>query len=137
MKKHIYYILPFIITPCIMLLLDLLDNLEILKMSPYIMLGVLLLFSAIAGFFSTTHKMFDYRITAIMPLSLFCTMFVAGFLTKSDLETRFHLYKAINASIQPICILLYYLMALTAFLASWKKLRNLKIRKIPKNTGVL
>ena len=129
MKKHIYYILPFIITPCIMLLLDLLDNMEILNMSPYILLGVLLLLSAIVGFFSTTHKMFDYRITAIMPLSLFCTMFLAGFLTKSDMETRFHLYKAINASFQPICILLYYLMALTAFLASFKKIRNLKFSK--------
>ncbi|MBQ3551893.1 MAG: hypothetical protein IJA35_01865 [Clostridia bacterium] len=126
MKKNMYYIMPFVILPCLMLLLQLLNNMEMLKMSPYIMVGVLLFISAIVGFFSSTHMTFDYLMTAIMPLSFFCTMFIAGFLDKSDMETRFHIYKAVNASFQPICLLLYFLMALITFLASFKKIRNVK-----------
>ena len=53
-------------------------------------------------------------------------MFVVGFLDKSDLETRFHLYKAVNAAFQPIALLLYLLMAIVTFLASFKRLRNIK-----------
>lgn len=124
MKQKLYYAIPFAAVPLLLLLCEVLDNMNLLQMSPYI--AVLLLFSVAMGFFSTTHRTFDYLLTAIMPLSLFCCMFVGGFLDKSDLETRFHLYKAVNAAFQPIALLLYLLMAIVAFLASFKRLRNIK-----------
>ncbi len=105
---------------------EMLDNMNILQMSPYILGAVLLLFSVAMGLFSTTHRTFDYLLTAIMPISLFCCMFVGGFLDKSDLETRFHLYKAVNTAFQPIILQLYLLMVITTFLASFKGFRNLK-----------
>jgi hypothetical protein len=126
MKQKLYYAIPFAAVPLLLLLCEVLDNMNLLQMSPYILGAMLLLFSVAMGFFSTTHRTFDYLLTAIMPLSLFCCMFVGGFLDKSDLETRFHLYKAVNAAFQPIALLLYLLMAIVTFLASFKRLRNIK-----------
>ncbi len=128
MKKKLYYAIPFIAVPLLLLLCELLDNVKLLQMSPYILGALLSLFSLAIGFFSATHRTFDYLLTAIVPLSLFCSMFVAGFLDKSDLETRFHLYKAVNAAFQPIVLQLYFLMAIVTFLASFKSFRNIKNR---------
>lgn len=128
MKQKQYYAIPFAAVPFLLLLCEVLDNMKLLQMSPYILGAVLLLFSVAMGFFSTTHRTFDYLLTAIMPISLFCCMFVGGFLDKSDLETRFHLYKAVNAAFQPIALLLYFLMAIITFLASFKRFRDIKNR---------
>ena len=95
-------------------------------MSPYALGAMLLLFSAAMGFFSATYRTFDYFLTAVMPLSLFCCMFVVGFLDKSDLGTQFHLNKAVNAAFQPITLRLYLLMAIASFSASFKHLRNIR-----------
>ncbi len=126
MKQKLYYAIPFAAVPLLLLLCEVVDNMNLLQMSPYILGVVLLLFSAAMGFFSTSHRTFDYSLTATMPLSLFFCMFVGGFLDKSDLETRFHLYKAVDAAFQPIALLLYFLMAIVAFFASFKRLRNIK-----------
>lgn len=128
MKQKLYYAIPFAAVPLLLLLCEVLDNMKLLQMSPYILGAVLLLFSVALGFFSTTHRTFDYLLTAIMPISLFCCMFVGGFLDKSDLETRFHLYRAVNVAFQPIALLLYFLMAIVTFLASFKRFRDIRNR---------
>lgn len=128
MKQKLYYAIPFAAVPLLLLLCEVLDNMKLLQMSPYILGAVLLLFSVAIGFFSTTHRTFDYLLTVIMPISLFCCMFVGGFLDKSDLETRFHLYKAVNVAFQPIALLLYFLMAIVTLLASFKRFRDIKNR---------
>ncbi len=128
MKQKLYYVIPFIAVPLLLLLCEMLDNMNILQMSPYIMAAVLLLLSLAMGFFSPAHRTFDYLLTAIMPLSLFCCMFVVGFLDKSDLGGRFHLYRAVNVAFQPIVLLLYFLMAIVTFFASFKRLRDIKNR---------
>ena len=109
-------------------LLELLDNTNLLTMSPYIMGAVLLLICTVFGFFSPTNKTFDYIISAIMPLSLFCLMFVVGFLDKSDLETRFHFHRAVDVAMQSPCLILYLLMATITFIASTKKIRKIQNR---------
>ncbi len=126
MKNKLYYVIPFVAFPILLLLSVELDNIKLLQMNPYTISAVLLLFSVAMGFFSTTYRTFDYLLTIIMPISLFCCMFVGGFLDKSDLETRFHLYKAVNTAFQPIVLQLYFLMAITTFLASFKRFRNIK-----------
>ena len=126
MKQKLYYAIPFAAVPLLLLLCEVLDNMKLLQMSPYILGAVLLLFSVAMGFFSTTHRTFDYLLTAIMPFTLFCCMSVVGFLGKSDLESRFHLYKAVNAAFQPIALQLYFLMAIVTFLASFKRFRVIK-----------
>ena len=126
MKKKLYYAIPVAAVPLLLLLCELIYNMNLLPMSPYILSAVLLVFFAVMGFFSTTPRTFDYLLTAIVPLSLFCYMFIAGFLDKGDLETRFHLYKAVNAAFQPFALQLYFFMAIVTFLASFKRLRNIK-----------
>ena len=128
MKKKLYYVLPFIVVPAIMLFCELLDNTELLKMNPYILGALLVLSSALFGFFSPSDRSVDYLITLVMPLSLFGFMFVAGFLSKSDLETRFHLSEAVGTSFQPISLFFYAVMAIIAFVASLKLFRRPKIR---------
>ena len=123
-KKKLYYVAPLIAVPLLLLLCELLDNAGILRMSPHILGVFLFLLSFVMGFFSQTHRTFDYLMTAIMPFSLVGLMFIGGFLDKSDLETRFHLYKAIKTVFQPIALQLYFLMAVTTFVASFKPIRN-------------
>jgi hypothetical protein len=128
MKKKLYYVTPFVAVPLLLLLCEVLDNMNLLPMSPYILSAILLLFSGAMAFFSPSSKTFDYLLTLIMPLSLFLCMFVVGFLGESDLGTRFHLYKAVDAAFQPIALLLYFLMAIVAFLTSFKHFRDIKKR---------
>ena len=128
MKKKLYYVTPFVAVPLLLLLCEVLDNMNLLPMSPYILSAIFLLFSGAMAFFSPSSKTFDYLLTLIMPLSLFLCMFVVGFLGESDLGTRFHLYKAVDAAFQPIALLLYFLMAIVAFLTSFKHFRDIKKR---------
>ena len=128
MRQKLYYVIPFMAIPLLLLLCEVIDGMNILRMFPYIPGVLLLLFSATIGFFSTTHRTFDYLLTAIMPLSLFCCMFVVGFLDKCDLDCRFHLYKAVNAAFQPFALQLYFLMAIATFLVSFKPFRDIKKR---------
>ena len=128
MKKKLYYVIPFIVVPILMLLCEILDNAELLNMNTYVLCGVLALSSAVFGFLSPSNKSMDYLLTLIMPLSLFCTMFVCGFLSKSDLGSRFHIYRAVDVAVQPIALILYFAMAIIASVASLKYFRNLKNR---------
>ena len=128
MKKKLYYVIPFIVVPILMLLCEILDNAELLNMNTYVLCGVLALSSAVFGFLSPSNKSMDYLLTLIMPLSLFCTMFVCGFISKSDLGSRFHIYRAVDVAVQPIALILYFAMAIIASVASLKYFRNLKNR---------
>ena len=126
MKRKLYYLMPFIVVPILMMLFEVLDNADLLKMNPYIFGGVLALSSAVFGFLSSSKKSVDYLLALIMPLSLFCFMFVVGFLDKDDMGGRFHIYKAVDAAFQPIVLILYFAMAIITLLASLKYFRNLK-----------
>lgn len=119
MKNKTYYIMPFVTVPVCMLLCELLDNIELVEVSPYTMGAILLSISAMAGYFSPSDRKCDVLISVIMPVAFFCFMFVGGFLDKSDLETRFHFYKAVRVAFQPACLVLYPLMAIFAFGASF------------------
>ena len=79
MKKKLYYAIPFVAFPILLLLCDELNNKKLLQMNPYIISAVLLLFSVAMGFFSTTNKTFDYLLTAIMPLSFFAVCSLEDF----------------------------------------------------------
>ena len=126
MKKKLYYVIPFVAVPLLLLICDELDNTKLFPMTPCTITSLLLIFSVVVGFSSTTHRMFDYLLVAIMPLSLFCFMFVGGFLSLSDVYNRFNLYKAVKTAFQPIALQLYFLMAITTFLASFKHFRKIK-----------
>lgn len=126
MKNKLYYVIPFVAVPLLLLICDELDNTELFPMTPCTITSLLLIFSVVVGFSSTTHRMFDYLLVAIMPLSLFCFMFVGGFLSLSDVYNRFNLYKAVKTAFLPIALQLYFLMAITTFFASFKHFRKIK-----------
>ncbi len=126
MKKKLYYIIPFVTTPLLMLLCEFLDNMNLVSLNLYALIALCTLYSVGVGFFSPTHRKFDYLLSAIMPLSLLVFMFVVGLLDKSDLETRFHLYKAVNAAFQSTALLTYLFMAISTFLFSFQPLRNIR-----------
>ena len=128
MRKKLYYAIPFAVIPLIMLSIErFVTPLNIVAMEEfYSALISLFLFSAIIGFFSPSKRKFDYLLTLIVPFALFCTMFIGGFLDKTDVGTRFHLYKAVKTSIQPTALQIYLMMLVTTFMASFKGFRNLK-----------
>lgn len=123
MKKYFYYIIWFIEVPVLMATCVLLDTTNLINMSIYPPLVLLILSCIVAGNFSPTHRMFDYLITIIMPLSFFIMMFMQGFLMKNDLETRFHLYQAFDVALNPRLIIIYCIMASITFCASFKAIR--------------
>lgn len=126
--KKLYYVAPFILILILVMLMELLDNMGIVELSAYAVTVTMILFAAIWGFFSPTHKKFDYWITAIMPIALCCVMFIVGFLDKDDLETRYNLYEAVKAISLPYILQLYILMPIVTFFASYMSFRNLKNR---------
>ena len=107
------------------------DNATTIPMFPYFIITPIFL-SFIMGILSSTHNKFDYIITVIMPLSLFCFMFIGGFFDKSDLGTMFHLDRAFKTAIQPICLIEYCCMAISAFISSHRKIR-IRLQKASKN----
>lgn len=128
MKKKLYYAIPFIAIPALLLLLELFDNSGIIEMSPYVMAAFLMVACAVFGFFSSSERFSDYLLTLILPLSLFCFIFIIGFLDENDLGVRFSLGRAVQASFQPFYLLMYACMAAVTFLTSIKAFRNLKKR---------
>ena len=122
MKKFFYYASPFIMIPSVLLLIEHIDNLINIPLFLYFIIIPVFL-SCIMGILSPTHYKFDYIITGIMPMSLFCLMFIGGFLDKSDLGSRFHLSRAFKTALQPTCLIVYCCMAISAFLSSYNKFR--------------
>ena len=126
MKKTIYYICPFIIVPCSCLLSEFLNKRDVLNMNPYIFFAELFIISAIIGNLTPTHRRFDYIMTIIMPLSLFISMFIGGFIDETDLGGRFYMYRAFEVAFQPLALMIYFMMGLTAFFASYKSFRLIR-----------
>ncbi len=128
-KKYFYYITPFILVPTLMLLCEHLQNTNVLSNLFLYSVIILALLSAIMGNLSPTNKKFDYLMAVIMPLSLFCLMFIGGFLDKSDLGSRFQLDRGIKTALQVPALILYGIMGLITFLSSYKGIRVVKLLK--------
>ena len=127
MKKYVYYMTPFIFVPTLMLLCDFLDNINMIHMSPYILVVVLTLCCIAVGIFSPADKNFDYIITMIMPVSFFGIMFIGGFLDRGcSGKPELSFIDAFDTAFQPWCIIVYCIMAVITFLASFKAIRVMK-----------
>ena len=131
MRMFLYYTSPFVIIPVALLLCEYIDNVAAIPMFPYFIIIPIFL-SFIMGILSSTRNKFDYIMTVIMPLSLFCFMFIGGFFDKSDLDTMFHLDRAFKTAFQPICLIEYCCMAISTFISSHPKLRT-RLQKTSKN----
>ena len=128
MKRSLFYLSPFLLVPFLLLFCEALDDAGLIPMNVYLLGAILLLCSLGMGLCSPSRRAVDPWLTALMPLALFCSMLAAGFLDKDDLETRFHLSRALEAAVQSPVLLLYALMALTTLLASWRGFRKRKTK---------
>jgi len=130
MKKTLYYLSPFIIFPIWPLLSELLlDDLWGIPNLAYIYIGGLIVLSALFGGFTPQKERIDLRITFLVPLSFFLIMFVFAFFDTGTCsgEPRLDFGEAFVMSIRFWFI--YVFMALSAFLASFIKIRILKKRQ--------
>lgn len=128
MKKRMYYVVSFMLIPTLLLLCELLDNTRLLDMSSYVVVAILGLACIAMGIISPTNKKFDYVLAVIMPMSLFFTMMVVGFLNRGDLGTLgLSITDAFETALQPGCLIAYSVMAIMIFLASFRAIRHIKI----------
>ena len=126
-KKTIYYVCPFIIIPCLCLLCEFLNKRDVLEIYPYFFLAILFIISAMIANFTPTQKNFDFIITAILPLSMFFTMFIGGFIDETDLGGRFYMYRAFEVAFKPFALIEYLIIAVLAFISSFKLFRISRI----------
>ena len=130
MKKDFYYLSPFVLIPVWVFFINLVDKWD-LSIIPYIFIGGSLVLSALIGGFTPIHNKVDLRITFFVPLAFFITIFISGFFDTGTCsgEPRLDFGEAFRISTQPWFLLVYILMAVVAFLASFLKIRILKRRK--------
>ena len=129
MKKALYYAAPFIFFPIGFGVLTWLDSIEIAT-SGIIMIAacaLLLCTSALLGSLSPSERTFDFGMTLTVPLSFFCTLFVALFFDAGcDGAPQLSLDHALNMEYYVAWLPMVILMTTITFLAS---LRPIRIRK--------
>jgi len=125
MKKYLYYVSPFIIVSVLMLLCE--AFYKYLHMSPAIIGVLLCVCSVVIANLSSTKHIFDYIITILMPLSLFIFMFFVGFFDKGETYSQFDFRVAFKTAFQEYALVLYAVLAVTAFISSFKTFRLKRI----------
>lgn len=124
--RKLYYISPFVMVPISLLLCGYFHNIQFIEMSPCVLGAVLFLLSAVIGNLTPTDKRFDCLMAAIMPISQFVSAFVIGLWDVTEVHGRFDFGAAFQVAVQPVALLMYLVMALTAFLASFRTLRIIR-----------
>ena len=119
MKKTIYYLSPFIISPFLVGALSLLDGklTGVVKICFWV---ILCLYAALMGSFSSTERKFDYLMTAVMPLSLAFALFIVLLL---DNGFSFSLSHALNFEYYFAWLPMFLLTAFVTFAASFQPIR--------------
>ena len=130
MKRRLYYIAPFIAFIGISLVSEYLIDFHKVNINVYVYIAMLLIVSALIGMLSPTAKVFDLIITIISPLS-FCSVVFLSQLLKSGCSGKIELFfgDAFEAAFQPLSLIVYCIMALLTFIASYKPLRLLSLIK--------
>ena len=130
MKKFLYYLTPFIVIPFVTLIVDFLDEVGLINMTPLPFVIILALIGIVIGNLSSSSKKFDYIIALLVPIAFFALMFVLGlFETNCDNEPLFSVRIAFETAIQSWAIVNYIVMAVATFFASYKSLRISEILK--------
>ena len=123
MKRSLYYVLPFIITPLLLFFCEMLDRSGILRMSTAIMCIVLIFGALLMGSITPTERKVDSFMAVLVPLSLFVVMFLVAFLENGESYARFDFAHGWRVASQCILLMLYPVLAVCTLLASYKPLR--------------
>ena len=133
MKKYSYYVIPCVVLPIVAAFCGFLDHMGIVEMNFTIRAVALAIVSAVIGNFSPTNKLFDYALPIVSVIGYNCYRFIRGFFAKTDLETRFSIFEAIEWVFVDTSLLLCAMIAVITFLASFKYIRIINIINILKH----
>ena len=129
MKKYLYYGIPFLAFPLISLLWIYLDDILKVEMNFIMCIIGVIFVSIVIGNLSPINKLFDYSIPAISAIAWISTRFIFGFVSESDIGTRFHLSIAIHWAFMSTSLLFCIIIVGVTFLASLKPIRIINILK--------
>ena len=132
MKKAIYYATPILVLPILFSVFSWLDGMGISSdVARAFVCIALISFSALMGSLSPTNKKFDYIMTAILPLSVFFTLFIALYFDKGcDGMPQLSIHHALNVEYYKSWAPTVAVMTATAFIASFQPIRILsKLRR--------
>ncbi len=122
--KPLYYFMPFVLLPVFLQTSDFLFDYLIRGVAIVIFLGLFFLISISMGFFSPTKRVFDWVLLIIMPISMCWAIIVVEYFSSAYCGR--YLHHGMGEAIAPQCLLVYALMALLAFFASYRGFRILK-----------
>ena len=126
MKKIIYYLSPIALVPAMLGALELLENSGLLAMSPLVLFGALVIYALAAGLLSPTKKKADLLLAAVLPASLFLTLFLAGAFDNGEgMGSTFLMNEGFEAALQPLTLIGYLLLSGLSLAASLKIVRSL------------
>ena len=128
MKKSLYYGIPFLALP-LTSLLCIFIHYVLIDINFIIYVATLISVSAVIGNLSPTNKLFDYTIPAVSAIAWISHRFIFGFLSQSDLGTRFHISIAIHYIFVDTSLLMCTIVVAVTFLASFKPTRIINILK--------
>lgn len=131
MKKYRYYIMSCVALPFVKDLCHFLHDMRIVEMNFILIVATLAVTSAVIGNLSPTNKIFDYVLPVVSVIGYNCYRFVSGFFSKTDMETRFSIFEAIEWIFVDTSLLISALIAIITFLASFKPIRVVRIIKSP------
>lgn len=126
MKKVIYYASPFVLFPIVFSAVTLLDGKDIVSSEILAVFSYSLFFiaTALLGSLSLTNKKFDYIMTAIVPLSIFLSLFITLFFDEGcDGRPQLSLDHALNMEYYKVWLPIVAIMMVITFFASFKPIR--------------
>ena len=126
MKKAVYYISPFIVIPIIFLICSLLESYVFSDPAVMCVLYIsLILFAALIGALSQSKARFDYIITAIIPLSVFFSLFVLLYFDEGcDGSPQLSLHHALNIEYYRTWLPVTLSVTVTSFVFSFNGIRR-------------
>ena len=131
MKKIIYYIVPFVVFPLLVLLINFLDSIEMQSnIWQALTLVLFFLFAALMGTLSPTKKKFDYLMTLLIPAAFLCTLFVSLYFDEGcDGLPQLSLHHALNMHYYRVWLPYVAVMTGITFITSFKPIRVSNMRK--------
>ena len=125
MKRSLYYVLYFLVIFVSFLICDIIDGTNL-----PILLIILFLAAITAANLTPTSKSFDYIIIALTPISLYSALFVCLFFDEGcDGTPQLSFHHALNVEYYKAWLPMSIAITAVAFIASFKYIRLLKIRK--------
>lgn len=121
-----HYFSPIVVTPMIFLTATLLENTETLEpVVPFVLFPALLLLAVVVGVLSPLKTKFDYIMTAIVPISVFFSLFIGLFFCEGcDGAPQLSLNHAFNMEYYRSWLPIALVLMILTFIFSFRPIRD-------------